>query len=401
MRVASSLLYQQFVKNMQRQQAAVAHLQNQISSGKRIISPSDDPAGAARAVDLNQSVSRLEQFAANANIAGQRISLEENTLEQAGNVLQRVRELIVAANNQALQTDQTYTAYRTEIQQRYDELLNLANTVDANGDYLFAGYSTNTQPFQKTAASVAYNGDQGQRFIQISENRQIASSDAGDRLFAGMRNGNGRFSINTALTNTGVATIADGGVVNASLLTHHDYRIQFTAANTFDVIDINTATTVLTAQPYTSGAAISFDGLSVSVNGSTNTGDQFLVSAAREQSVFATLENIIGALQQPPANDVDRAQNRQTLGNSLSDLEQGINHLLEARTRVGGRLNALDDALAENEDLSLQLQKTLSNIQDVDYAKAVSDLQLQITSLQANQQSFASIQGLSLFNYIR
>jgi flagellar hook-associated protein 3 FlgL len=197
MRISTYGAYQQGLSMMQQIQAALDRTQQQISSGQRILTPSDDPIAAARALELRETLGRLEQFDRNGNIARNRLSDEEVALGSVNNVLQRVRELALQANN-ATQSDETRSLIAIEMRQQLDQLVQLANQQDGNGRYLFSGNLDDTTPITRNGANFMYNGDQGTRMIEIGENRLIADGNSGAEVFFRIRNGNGIFTTTAA-----------------------------------------------------------------------------------------------------------------------------------------------------------------------------------------------------------
>ena len=183
MRISTSQIFQQGVDAMIQRQRELSETELQVATGKKILRPSDDPSGAVRILDLRESEQRLAQYQRNADWATARLSQEETALQDITNLLQRVRELTVRGNNDTL-TQADRAAIAPEIEQLRDSFLQLANTQDANGEYLFGGYRTQTPPMRQTfnasgEAEFEYDGDEGQRFLQIGENREVAIGDPG------------------------------------------------------------------------------------------------------------------------------------------------------------------------------------------------------------------------------
>lgn len=400
MRIATSHLFQSTSLAITQQQSGIAKVQEQIATGKRLLRPSDDPAGATRVLDLTQGIERMEQFAKNAGAAEQRLTVEDTVLGSVTNSLQRVRELALAASS-GLQSSEERAAYRAEVEQLVDQLLDYANTQNGDGDYLFAGFKGRTQPFTVSGAQIIYNGDQGQQMLQVGAIRQVASGDSGAEVFQRIRNGNGTFVVSSLSGNTGNGIISAGSVVDPSSYLPHDFTLRFTSDTTLDVIDDTTGTTVVSGQSYTPGNGISFNGIETSISGVPRNGDEFRIGPSQNQDMFATLRNFINAMAIDPVDAPSRAQLSQTLNGVITDLDQALGHVLEVRTAVGARLNSLDALRDENEALKIQLQKARSEVQDLDYAEAVSRLQLQMTTLQGTLQLFAQIEQLSLFNLLR
>lgn len=225
MRVSTKQLQTLGISSIINQQANIARLQNQIATGKKIQSPSDDPAGAARVLDLRQAIDTTTQYQENINIARERLQLEDTSLSSSVDILQRVRELTLQANND-INTVETRRAIAAEIRQRVDDLVALANTRDANGEYIFAGYSGTTRPFlAESDGTFTYNGDQGQRFIQTSATRQVADGDNGSVVFRNIPTGNSTFQVRDSALNSGNGIIDPGSVTDPTIIDGDSYRI--------------------------------------------------------------------------------------------------------------------------------------------------------------------------------
>ncbi len=306
LRIATSQIYQQSAKNMGERQVALVKVQQQMATGKRLLTNADDPVGSARLLSLNEEVSRYDQYQRNTDLANGRLNIEETILEGASEILQRNSELAIQANNGVL-NDENRKAIAGEIRQLRDELLNLANTQDGNGEYLFAGFKSDQQPFTTDTSNppiVTYNGDAGQRLIQAGPTLHIAVGDPGSSAFGGA-----------------------------------------TAAGTADL--------------------------------------------------FKTLGDFITVLETPgPLNQTAAASVQ-------AGIKAGLTQIDGIRAKIGARMNALDDQQNVNGDFAVHLKQTISDIGDLDYAEAATRLSQETLILQAAQQSFIKIQGLSLFNYMR
>ena len=400
MRISTAQFYQQGVNAILDQQSQLSQTQLQLSTGKRIVTPADDPAGAAQALGLSQDLSLTQQYQSNADAANAQLGLEDTTLQSAVNLLQQAHDLAVQAGD-ASQTSTARAGIAQQAQQIADQLLSLANTRDANGQYIFAGYQGNSVPFTRAAnGAVAYNGDQGQRFMQIGPAHQVAVGDSGAAVFQLIRNGNGTFVTGAAPSNTGTGIIDAGRLVDPSAYQAHDYTVQFTAPGTYNVIDNTTGGTVLSNQSYASGGAISFDGLTVTISGQPAAGDSFTVQPSTNQDLFTTLQNFVNAMQNPATTPAAQAQVTSAVNRSLAELNQGLQHVLAVDARVGARLNAVSDQKNVNGSVAVQTQQTLASVQDLNFASAVSTLNQQLLALQAAEKSFLKVQGLSLFQYL-
>lgn len=182
MRISTSQLHQQGLNAIQDQQTQLARVSNQLGTGRRIVSPADDPAASASIVGLNEDLQRLERFQTNADRAESRLGLTETTLDSGINTMQRLRELVITGLN-GNQSAESRADIAAEARQLHDQMLALANTRDANGESIFGGFQSQNQPFTQSGGGVSYDGDQGQRFIAVGENRQIAVTDNGADIF--------------------------------------------------------------------------------------------------------------------------------------------------------------------------------------------------------------------------
>jgi flagellar hook-associated protein 3 FlgL len=185
MRISTAWANQSSVSSMLNTQAKLQETQLQISTGKKILTPADDPTASALLIDLKQSLKQTEQYQNNINTARHRLTMEEGVLQNATEILQRIHELGVQGLS-GTNTQQSRTAAAVEMESLNDQLLSLANTKNANGEYMFAGFKSNTQPFNKDASNpgaYAYAGDASVRSVQIDASRQITDGDQGVNVF--------------------------------------------------------------------------------------------------------------------------------------------------------------------------------------------------------------------------
>lgn len=410
MRISTLSLYNENVATMNNLQGQIARSQQQIASGRRIINPADDPAGAARAVELTLSDATNTQYDSNRAVAVNNLSLAESVLSSVTTLLHDVRVLAVNAGNGTV-TDADRRSLANDIQGRLQELIGLANSTDGESNYLFSGAQGSTQPFVSNATGVAYQGDDVQRKVQAAATRQIAISDSGADVFMRIRNGNGTFQAAPVATNSGTGTITQGTVTNAALYNNNLYQVVFTvtgtgtsAVTTYDITDITAGppgTAVVTAAPYKSGQAISFNGIQFAIEGAPANTDTFNISPSTNQSLFATLGNLVATLNGPVSStQATLATYHQGLNDALGTINAGLDNILNFRASMGARLRELDALQTSGDTTGLQLKQTLSKIQDTDYNKAISELTLEQTTLQAAQQSFAKISKMSLFDYM-
>lgn len=399
MRVSSKSIQMQWLAVLARQQADLARLQQQVSTGQRISSPADDPVGAAQMTLFQQGIDRVQAYATNADTAERRLSLEEASLNQATDVLLRARELAVQAGGASALAPEARQAIANEIRELLDSMVDIANAQDGEGRYLFAGNNVQTRAFEQQGGQVVYQGDQGVRVQRISDDRSIQENDSGADVFVAIRDGNGTFSVQADAANTGSANFTAATVTDRSAWVVDDYRLIFLSSTSYIVLDSQSSVVSLNSS-YTPGEAISFNGITVDFEGDPGVGDAFNIDASRNQSIFTTLEEFAATLEMTVNDTVDRAKFQNGLNNSLMDLEQSLNHINNVRSDVGARLKAIDSQRAVNEEVAYQLEASLSTVRDLDYASAIAELQLRLLSLETAQQSYAQTQRTSLFDFI-
>ena len=299
MRISTSMLYDFGVNSIDTQLTQLAKTQQQIATGRRILTPGDDPVAAAGALENEKSLGVVNQYVNNIGSARSTLSLEEGVLASVNQTLQNVRQTAVNAGNPTLSAANK-AALATTLRSNYDQLLSLANSKDGEGNYMFAGFKTATQPFTQLTGPAVYAGDQGQRKLQISASRQIPVTDSGQDVF----------------------------------------------------------------KPGVAGS-----------------------------DPFATIETLITALNSGTVTATD-------ISTALNGIDSAMNNVLRVRSGIGTRQNELDATETTGQNSALQYQSAISNLRDVDFTKAITDLTRQQTGLQAAQKSFVTVQGLSLFNYL-
>ena len=397
MRVTNSYIQTQFLAAVNQLQANLAQTQNQVALGQSFTTPSQDPVAAGNVNNYNLALAQSQQFDRNANIAQNRLGLEDNALSQYQSALQSIRDLALQANNSS-QTDENRSAIAAQVQQIRDTLLSIANSQDGNGEYLFSGFSSKTQPFNLTATGATYVGDQGQRRLQIAVGRTVADGDNGATVFDQLKTGNGLFEATAGAANTGTGVLGASTVVDATAYDGGTYAINFTTATTFEVRD--SANALVTSGTYSAGQTVSFKGLQVTLNGQPAANDTFSVKPSQNQNIFASVQNLLDGLLSATGTPAASANLNNSIGTAINNIDQALQQSSDVRSSVGARLNAIDAQSALGSNQQLQLKTLISQLQDLDYASALTRLNQQLTSLSAAQQSYTLTQGLSLFKYL-
>ncbi|GLR09697.1 flagellar hook-filament junction protein FlgL [Mixta theicola] len=183
MRLSTTMMYDQQMRGVTNAQSSWLKAGEQLSTGKRVINPSDDPLAAAQAVVLSQAQAENSQYQLARDFATQSVSLEESTLQNVTQAVQSAQSLLVAAGNGSL-SDDDRASYATQLEGVRAQLLNLANSTDGNGRYIFAGYKSDSAPFTEDAnGSVVYNGGSDAITQKVDASRTMTTSHTGEQVF--------------------------------------------------------------------------------------------------------------------------------------------------------------------------------------------------------------------------
>jgi flagellar hook-associated protein 3 FlgL len=391
-RISTANTYDNAVGQLMSRQSTLSQLQAQLSASKRVLRPSDDPTAAAQAERAVTRQSRVVSEQRALEVQRNAITEAESALGSAVTAVQDFRTLVVQAGNGALSaTDRASIAQ--QLATLRNQILGYANTKDSNGLPLFAGLGSTTTPFVDSGG-VSFDGISGQA---ASSDVGVPGSLDGFATWMDVPTGNGVFTIAQTGTTANVSTDA-GQVRSPAALTGHSYRIQFTtsgSATTYDVLDLSTGTAVQSAQPYTSGQSISFDGISFTANGTPAAGDALTIAPSTRTSLFHVLDQAIAAVR-----DGSGASLTQGTTQALAQIDAGMARLSASRGRAGDLLNQVDNIATRQESRAVQLEADRSRAEDLDVVKALSDFQTQQTAYSAALGSYAQIQKLSLFNFI-
>lgn len=408
MRLSTSWMYQQSLNSMISQQSALAATQNQVSTGNRINVASDDPAGAGQVVSLNHVISTNAQYSSTIDSATTRLNTEASTLSSINSVLDTARTLALQAVNGTL-SDSDRKSIASQLSQIHDQLVQLANTTDSNGNALFAGTSTTKTPFQVDAnGTVSYGGNDSQQRSAVGSGMQVPTSDPGSGLFMNIPNGNGSFQASAGSANTGTLVVGSNSVTDLSAwnstkaASGGGYTITFGAGGAWTATDANgNAVLDSSGNPvggtYTDGGSISFNGMNIAMSGMPAAGDTVSVSTGGQQDIFSTLNTMISALQSGASD----TQLTNVMSRQIESIDQTQSAISSVQVSIGGRLDTLQQQQGAYQDLNVTYQSALSDVQGADAYTAISNLSLQQTALQASQQMFAQVKSMSLFNYLK
>ena len=305
MRISTMQIYNGGTAGIQNLQSDLYSAQNQVSTRRRIVTPKDDPIGAAQALMVTQAGAVNELYLKNQGAADSKLSALDSTLQGINEELVNIYEKSIAACNGAY-SDSDRKAIAAELTERLDSLVSLANTQDGNGRYVFAGFQSTTTPF--SGSPVTYAGDDGQQKLQVTASQFVTTNLSGNDVFV-------------------------------------------------NVVDANGVST--------------------------------------GQSMFQSVQDMITFLNTPGGSAGSPAYT-----DALKNISASIDNVLRNQATVGARQSSLESMSNTAEDRKVQYAQQLSAIEDLDYAKAFTEISQKKLQLEATQATFAKTAQLSLFSYI-
>ena len=401
MRISTATFNNDAVSQMDQLETELQQTQMELSSGSQIQNAADNPIGAAEVNQMSVEVSASTQYVTNSTSANTNLSLEEQALSNSTSLMQNAVTLVTESNNSALSpADRADIA--TQLQQDLASLVSQANTTDSAGNYLFGGYANTSPPFTQSGGTVSYNGSDQVEQVQISANQSISGGDTGATAFMNIPTGNGTFTVSAASTNTGTASIGGGTVTDPTTYAADaatgtgTYTISFTDPSDYQVTDSNG--NVVGSGTYTDGDTISFNGAEVTLNGTPAAGDSFTVAPAGTSSAFSALSNLITTLNSTTLNP---GQLTTQINAAVQQIQNSITNFSNVSASVGARINAITASQSTAASVTTTLKTNISGLQNTDYTQATTQLSTEELALQAAQESYASLEKLSLFNYIQ
>lgn len=401
MRIATANMFDTSIATLQRRQQQMQDSQQRLTSGKRIEQASDDPTGASRAERSLSAIGRIDANQRALEASRNSMTLTESALGDANEIMQQIRESMVAAGN-ASYTDTERRGLADKIAGLRDQLLAIANRPDGGGGFLFGGQGSAEPPFLDQPGGVSYTGVPGQ--ISTGNVDDFPLTVDGRAVWEQARSGNGTFVteplLNANTNAPGKSWIDAGRVINPGQLTGNSYQVQVSgsgAAATYTVTNTDTGA-VVAAAPFASGKSIEFDGMAITLSGTAEDGDQFTIAPATPGlKVFDVLDRAVSELRTPLRSGVQIAQSN---SGRVRDLDAVIANLQGTRSQVGERMNNLDGTESRMADLKLYNQSEQSAAEDLDMVQGISEFQNQQSGYDAALKTYAMVQRMSLFQYI-
>jgi len=402
MRVATANAYDSTIELLAKRQAELATQQERIATGKRVLKPSDDPVAATLAETAANRLSRVQADARALEFSRTSLQQAESALGESGDLLQRVRELLVSAGNGSFGPSEREDIAR-QLEGLREQLIGVANLRDNAGRTLFGGLGGAQTPFVDTygppASGVVFGGQRGQA---AAGDTSLPQALDGDAIWMRIPSGNGSFTLSLDPSNTGGINTSIGTVTDPSMLTGAQYEISFAEVAgemQFTVFDQTNGVPVLSDVPYVAGQTVAFEGLSFQMMGSPAAGDRIELRPATEPTdIFRVVQDAIDALRYQGSNR--SAHQFQELGRVMQEVDAGMDRVLLARGRVGEWLNRADSlqSLLTGRANDYEIEK--SQLEDLDMIKGISDFQTKQVALEAALKSYAQVQRMSLFQYV-
>jgi len=408
MRLSTAYSYESSVYQLQRRQEEMSKAQQQMTSGKRVERPGDDPTAAAQIERALVEESRGKQMQRAIDASRNSMTQTESALGDAVDLSQRAREALVAAGNGSYGASERKALVQT-LTEIKSQLLGVANQQDGAGNLLFGRLDNNSVKFDSRVSSDVT--DASGNSLQSSEGLPLSID--GPAAWLHLKSGNGVFETAAASGNTGTGWVTAGQVTDPSAwnaLSSHAYTVSFandpnTGSLTYSVTDDASGAAMAdgngnTTFAYQTGQSINVvPGIEFTISGSpTAGGDSFHVGdSTANLNVFKALDKAIAALG---SSTVNSGQVTQAVNAGISDMDQVLSSFQAARSQVGETLNSLDGVESRNSGRILSAQTSRSNVEDVDMVQAISEFTNRQASYQAALQSYSSVQKMSLFNYI-
>jgi len=403
MRISTQQIFNRGLQSIQDVTAQQQKTQLQLSTGKKVLTPADDPVASTRILELDQELALNTQFQRNIELVEGRLKLQDDLLGGITDVVQRIRELAVTAGNGAL-NEGDLKSIAAEVEERLGQLAGLLNTQEASGEYVFSGFQGGTEPFQQNVSGAyVYRGDEGRRFVQIEPSVTIASTENGKAIFQDIEAVNNTFFTSANPNNQAnpPGQITVGQVVDQEAYDAfypEDLTIEFTSATTFSVRESSTGRQLLNNVTYVPNEPIQLKGIQFEIAGTPASGDSFFVESTSKQGVLTTVEKFVYGLESFNNSDAGRETFDEMLATTLSNLDNAETSILEARSQIGARLNTIETTDEQLKDVEILTQEFLNQLQAVDYAEAVSLLSIQQFTLEAAYSSYSQVTSLSLFD---
>lgn len=394
-RIASFHNYQSVSNDIMRQQVKLQGDQEGLATGKRVITSGDDPVSSIYIQNFRQQDKQLDQYIDSITLARNRQTREEIAIDESEQLIDSAKRKVMAMINGSL-SEEDRTAHRQDLQGMFDNFMDLVNTKDESGNFLFSGTQSSTQPFYRDGqGNVRYAGDSYHRTAQVAPAVEVATSDPGDKMFMEIDNPFGDYQPEYELEDGSLLLLAKAE--NSNDADNSAYSVTFDMnANGDTTYELTQDGTVVSAGLYDPQNGIEWQTLKMTFEGEMLPGDTI---ALERQETFNVFDAFRKGAELSHA-DIDDATATAELHQVTEQFAAAFKHLNKARSEVGTRLTTLDRQESMHQDFKLVLNRSLGTMEDLDYSTAVIDMNENMLALQASQQAFSKTKELTLFNYI-
>lgn len=420
MRISTSEFLAGSLPELLAQQSNVNQLNREIASGQTMLDAADDPAGAGVAIQTAGQIQHLTYDASNAQAGAQSIQTTVSALEQVATLIDQLQQTALTAATGTTTVD-TRQALAAQAQNALQQLLQLANTQDSDGNYIFAGSAAATAPFATGSnGQVSFDGDAATNAVEIAPGISVPVTASGQGIFVNIPAGGNGVAVAAGAPNTGSATALVQGVtslaqVAAESVAGTQYEITFASAGSGGSLGYTvasgtgspgsasfaTSSGVIASGSFASGQDLQFAGLDVAIDGTPAAGDSFVLQPGATSSLFQTVQDLIGALGSPQQDQSTSSSTRQQIQNVIGNLQGAQTSVLSAEAALGAGLSEIQAVQGQNQTQSTNAQAELSNLQSANLPQVLANYSESVTALQAAEEAFARIQNLTLFSVIQ
>ncbi|WP_299016113.1 flagellar hook-associated protein FlgL [uncultured Photobacterium sp.] len=393
-RIASFHNYSSVANDMNRQQVKVAENQEQLASGKRLLTAGDDPVSSIYIQNFDQQSTQIEQSLKSITLARNRLDNEESVITEVESLLDEAKRKTMLMVNGSLSADDRI-AHKQDMQGLFDNFMNLANAKDESGNFIFSGTQYSKQPFfRDNSGHVTYAGDSYQRMAKVATAVDIPINDAGDKLFMEVDNPYGDYQPEYGLQSGSLLLLSQAR--NSNNADQASYRVEFSSTPAGTSYHLFQNGSVVSSAQYDPSKGIEWGTLQIDVEGDIENGDVIELTRQDKVNVFDAFRRSIELSERSVSN----ASASGELHQAVAELSEGFKHINRARSEIGTRLQTLDRQEDMHEDFNIVMSQARGTLEDLDYATAVIELNENMMALQASQQAFAQTKDLNLFNYI-
>ena len=403
MRVTTNMSYQSSMRALQKASERLDKASEQMTTGDKFATAGEDPTGMAQKLSLTSKITAFQQYSVNGSLLDSSLTLEGTILDSVTTNLQSAYTLTQKSVNGAM-SDSDKKSIASELEQLQTQLYDLMNSKNADGEYIFGGNQSQTQPFVKNdAGDYEFKGDTGQRMIQVAPSVQIAANDSGLSVFQQVAT---RRTVSSATATDLTIGVSSQSEFDSFFRNQYDFKIpannQYTISTTAspDQYQITGNNGYTQTGDYIPGEAINFNGVSLTMTAAAGSGpaQQFTLDAPTNDNVLNSLNKMIEALKNSSA--LTEEEWTSTVANVQTHINNTLDRVGITQGAVGGRQNNLDQIMNSNSSLQTITSEAKANVSEIDLYEAISNVSLQENALTMAQQAFAKVNKSTLFDYL-